>query len=74
MDFAHCHIERRLAHLRQPDQGCFLVDARPLEVAAEVTEHAGGGAIVTAARHRDQPLPAARMHAAEGAGEFIGIV
>ena len=49
VDLPHRDVERRLAHLRHPDQGRFLVDARPLEVAAEETEQAGRNTVVTAA-------------------------
>ena len=73
VDLPHRDVERRLAHLRQPNQNGFLVDARPLEVVAEVTEHAGRGAIVATARGRGEPSRAARMHAAERAAEIIKI-
>src|SRR6516225_481798 len=74
MDLAHRHVERWLAHLRQPDQGAFLVDARPLEVAAQETERAGRRAVVDGARGRDEVLPATGFHAAERAAEPIGVV
>ena len=44
MDLAHRDVDRRLAHLRQPDQGGLVVDARPSRCTAEVTEYARRGA------------------------------
>ena len=74
MDLAHRDVERRLAHLRQPNKDGLLVDARPIEVAAQETEHASHRTVVAGARGHDEVLPATRFHVAERAAEFIRVV
>ena len=50
VDLAHRGVERRLAHLRKPDQRGFAVDARPFEMLGQVTKRAGDERFVSAGR------------------------